>query len=71
MKQTTDMDFAKWRSRLDRYMIKKYALSIKLSGWDDQRLRRHFDDGDTPEETVEFYAEKYDLVSREDFLAYR
>lgn len=52
-------------------MIKKYALSIELSGWDDERLRRHFDDGDTPEETVEFYAEKYDLVSREDFLAYR
>ncbi len=71
MKQNADRQFAKWRDRLDRYMIKKYALSIELSGWDDEKLRRHFDDGDTPEETVEFYAEKYDLVSREDFLAYR
>lgn len=71
MKQSTDRHFAKWRSRLDRYMIKKYALSIELSGWDDDKLCRHFDDGETPEETVEFYAEKYDFVSREDFLAYR
>jgi hypothetical protein len=71
MKQTDDSSFAKWRSQLDRYMIKKYALSIELSGSDNERLRRHFDDGDIPLETVEFYAEKYDFVYREDFLAYR
>jgi len=71
MKQTSHRHFAKWSSQLDRYMIKKYALSIELSGWDDERLRRHFDDGDTPEETVEFYAEKFDFIAREDILAYR
>ena len=71
MTRSDRLNFTEWRNQLDRYIIKKYALSIELSGWDDDRLHRHFNDGDTPEEAVEFYAEKFDFVSREDFLAYR
>jgi hypothetical protein len=71
MKRSDEKNFTKWCNQLNRYMIEKYALSIEFSGWDDDQLRRHYNDGDTPEETVEFHAEKFDFVSREDFLAYR
>jgi hypothetical protein len=71
MKRSDEKNFTKWCNQLDRYMMKKYALSIELSDWDGDRLRRHYNDGDTPKEAVEFYAEKFDFVSPEDFLAYR
>jgi hypothetical protein len=52
MKRSDEKNFTKWCNQLNRYMIEKYALSIEFSGWDDDQLRRHYNDGDTPEETV-------------------
>lgn len=52
-------------------MIEKYALSIEYAGWDNEMLTRHFVDGDSPMEVVEFYAKKFDFTTREDFLVYR
>jgi len=59
-------DFVKWKNTADAVMLKIYGIDLGDAGIDDERLRSHWTTGETPETFVEWFGEKYDLLSKRD-----
>jgi phage-related protein len=63
----TDVDFEGWRGAVDRRMLEVYAISIEDSGFDDDVLRYHWEEKESPFEFVLWFGNKYDLDPIETF----
>jgi hypothetical protein len=59
---------SEWRRRVDALMKRDYAIDTVDAGLSDEEIARHFADGDTPEEFVRWFAEKYDLDRRDSYF---
>lgn len=51
-----------WIKAVDRIMWRDWYLTSSGAGWDQDQLLRYWSYGDTPEQFVEWFAEKYDLI---------
>jgi len=56
--------FLTWKATADSIMKKAYGIDTNDAGIDDERLRDHWGTGEAPEKFVEWFAEKYDLLSK-------
>jgi len=57
-----------WLERADAYLYQQYEVTIEDAGYAaDEFVARWMDQGRTPEEAIEAFAEKYDLQRRERF----
>src|SRR5581483_1846334 len=53
--------FGEWKEEADKYAWATYCIdAVEIAG-DAVRLREEYELGSTPEECVDFYADKYDL----------
>jgi hypothetical protein len=59
-------EFAKWKAIADSIMSKIYGIDTEDAGIDDEGLRSHWSAGEMPESFVEWFAQKYDLISKHD-----
>jgi hypothetical protein len=59
-------NFAKWKGAADAVMLKIYGIDLDDAGVDDERLKSHWTSGEAPEKFVEWFGEKYDLISKRD-----
>jgi hypothetical protein len=59
-------DFIKWKSATDSVMAAIYGIDTNEAGLDDERLRSHWIANETPDAFVEWFARKYDLISKRD-----
>jgi hypothetical protein len=50
-----------WKRQVDALMKRDYAIDTDDAGLGEEDIARFFADGDTPEEFVNWFAEKYDL----------
>ncbi len=57
-----------WLRRANTYALSRYAIDAEEITGDLDRLRDGFREGYTPEETVRFYADKYDLDPADPWL---
>lgn len=46
---------------MSKMLKKHYGLTINDAGWDEVELKKFHGDGDTPQEFLEWWAEKYDI----------
>lgn len=54
-------DVHRWKRIVDALMKRDYAIDTDDAGLGGEDIARFFADGDTPEEFVSWFAEKYDL----------
>ena len=59
-------EFVQWRNVTDAAMSAIYGIDTDDAGLDDEWLRSHWSSGETPNGFVEWFARKYDLVSKRD-----
>jgi hypothetical protein len=59
-------DFAEWKSDTDAVMLAIYGIDTDDAGVDDDRLKSHWSMGQPPDEFVQWFGEKYDLISKRD-----
>ena len=52
--------------RADAVMLAIYGINTDNTGFGDEYLRSHWAYGETPEAFVEWFAQKYDLISKRD-----
>lgn len=52
--------FIDWKKEFDTYAMDNYAMPI--SEFNEDELRVAFNDGETPKEYMDWYADKYDLI---------
>jgi hypothetical protein len=55
--------FTRWKSKVNTILRRSYAVDIASVGLDDDRLKSHWCDNQTPEVFVEWYASKYQLTA--------
>jgi hypothetical protein len=55
-----------WRRATDAAMSNIYGIDTDDAGLDDEWLKNHWSAGETPEEFVEWFGRKYDLISKRD-----
>lgn len=56
------MTFEDWIERANKLLVDLCGITFSDVGAEESDLRRHWSDGDSPEEFVSWYAEKYDLA---------
>ena len=61
---TRKASFLAWKAITDSVMKKNYGIDTNDAGVEDERLRDHWSTGQTPAEFVEWFALKYDLLSK-------
>jgi hypothetical protein len=61
------MTFQEWRTLVDTVMVRDYCIDAADAGWADLDLERFWRDGDTAEQFVEWFAEKYDLIPKSEW----
>lgn len=54
--------FRNWLSEVDQIMKRDWYIDTDDAGTELERLVAHWKDGDTSEEYVSWFAEKYDLI---------
>jgi hypothetical protein len=59
-------DFIEWKRTADSVMLAIYGIDADDAGIEDERLRSHWTTGEGPEAFVEWFALKYDLISKRD-----
>jgi hypothetical protein len=52
---------AAWKHRVDAIMKRDYCIDTDDAGLGEEEVERFFADGQTPEDFVRWFAEKYDL----------
>ena len=57
-------DFLEWKKTTNSVMGASYGIDTNDAGLDDERLRSHWATGEAPEAFVEWFAQKYDLLSK-------
>ncbi len=57
-------DFVEWKRMADSIMSAIYGIDTNDAGLDDERLRSHWTAGEKPEAFVEWFGQKYDLISK-------
>ena len=62
-----EINFTEWRNAVDRRMLDVYAITIDDSGFEDDDLRSHWEDKESPFEFVLWFGNKYDLDPKEAF----
>jgi len=56
---------ATWLADVDRIMKRDWCVDTSDAGWSAEDTLRYWRYGDGPDLFVEWFAEKYDLISRE------
>lgn len=51
-----------WLAEVDRVMQRAWFLDSNGAGWSREQVLRYWRYGETPEEFVEWFAEKYELI---------
>jgi hypothetical protein len=59
-------DFKRWKITVDAAMRKNYGIDSEDAGIDDERLKSHWAAGDAPKRFVQWFGDKYDLLSKRD-----
>ncbi len=62
-----EINFTDWRNAVGRRMLDVYAITIEDSGFEDDDLRSHWEEKESPFEFVSWFGNKYDLDPREAF----
>lgn len=63
-RQKHDMNLKEFTQEVDRISTEKYGLPYTSeNGEDCPELAQAFEDGETPEEFVEWWADKYELTA--------
>jgi hypothetical protein len=57
-------ELTEWRTTTDAVMSRIYGINTDDAGLDDEWLRSHWNAGETPDEFVRWFAQKYDLISK-------
>ena len=63
-KMPTPDSFVVWKRHVDRLLLAEYAIGTEDAGVGDEQLRNHWKDGEPASEFVEWFATKYDLISK-------
>lgn len=56
----------KWQSEVDHLLKRDWCIDTVDAGLSDEDLKRYWQQGQTPTEFVEWFAEKYDLIPAND-----
>lgn len=56
--------YTQWKKTADSVMLRTYGIDTNDAGIDDERLKDHWATGELPERFVEWFAQKYDLISK-------
>lgn len=59
----TASEICLWLMNVNRLMYQKYLIDSNDAGWDEDDINSFYSIGLSPFEFVEWYAEKYDLMS--------
>ena len=51
-----------WLDRVNAVMTRDWCIDADDAGWSDEDVLRYWRFGETPEEFVDWYSEKYDLI---------
>jgi hypothetical protein len=62
-----DEDFSHWTSQANTLLTEKYAIDIQDAGLDDVYLARHYHQGCSPVDFVDWFAKKHDLIPLDSF----
>ena len=57
--------FENWKEEFSTYAMAKYLMP--LSEFDEDALKVAYDDGETPQEYMDWYADKYDLLNLDEW----
>lgn len=60
-------DCRRWLVQVDRILRREWRIDSEDAGWDREDVLRYWGYGETPEEFVEGFAEKYDLIRFEPY----
>lgn len=55
-------EFDTWKSRLDRLCARMYCVSTHDMGFDNAELQRFWSDGDTEQDTADYFGSKFNLT---------
>lgn len=55
------LGYSIWRKAVDQRLLAVYAITIEMSGVDDDYLRPHWVDDISPSDFVAWFGAKYDL----------
>ena len=64
----TKMRFGQWTNSVDLILQSDYAVTIEDVGVSEAALRDVWKADETPAEYVRWFARKYDLISRDEWL---
>ncbi|MBR0773746.1 hypothetical protein JQ625_02780 [Bradyrhizobium diazoefficiens] len=57
----TEQSLKEWRNVVDQRLRKVYAISIADAGIDDELLKSHWEEKESPFDFVQWFGNKYDL----------
>jgi hypothetical protein len=60
-------DMSKWRAAVDRRLEEVYLITIVDAGIDDEFLKSHWADKQSPFDFVQWYGNRYDLDPKSAF----
>ncbi len=60
------MTRAEWLQKVAEILQRDWCLSPEAAGWDDEQIDRYYSWGESPEEFVKWYADKYELLDFRD-----
>lgn len=60
--------FIQWANSVDRILQPEYAITIEDIGISESTLGKIWKSGETPAEYVRWFGQKYDLISRDNWL---
>lgn len=60
-------EFEAWRTLVNNLFTADYCASISDLGIDEDRLKSHYQEKESPESFVEWFAEKYDLTHKDNW----
>lgn len=62
------MGFSRWTTSVDCLLQLDYAVTIADVGTSESTLRKTWETGESPADYVQWFARKYDLISRDQWL---
>ncbi len=60
------LSFEKWRKAIDLVMSETYGINSDDAGLDDDWLKNHWRTGELSKDFVDWFGQKYDLISKRD-----
>lgn len=60
--ETCELSFSRWRHLADKALSARFAITIEDAGMPEDDLRKSWQSGQTAQEYITWYGEKYDLT---------